>query len=86
MKKNKIHPKLKVQRGKIDHIDQKICDLVILRSKVVAKIKDIKKKNRIPLKDSRREQEIVLNLTRHLSPDEARRIKKVYKAIFSRAR
>lgn len=84
MKKNKIHPELKVQRRKIDRIDQKICDLIVLRSEVVAKIKDFKKINKIPLKDTRRELEIVSNLTRHLSPDEARKIKKVYKAIFSK--
>ena len=51
---------LKKTRSVIDEIDQKIIDLLRARKKLVLKISEIKNRERIDIRDSKRESEVML--------------------------
>lgn len=49
-------------REKIDKIDEKILKLISQRQKIVKKVGDFKRKQKMPLKDSSREKLVLDNL------------------------
>lgn len=57
--------KLDGLRNKIDDIDRKIIDLISQRLKVAKKIRKIKNKENIPVTDSKRETEVLLNIHKY---------------------
>lgn len=54
--------KLDKLRKKIDQVDRKIIDLVGQRLAVVKKISEIKKKDKIPVTDKKRETEVMAKI------------------------
>lgn len=65
---------IKVLRKKVDAVDKKILDLLKKRKKLTDKIKTIKKKEKLPERDLKREEVILKR---------AGKFRKVFKAILN---
>lgn len=76
--------KLSAQRDELDKIDQQIFSLIKERVEVVKKIGQLKKENKLKIKDINREKEILESLTNlskryKINP---RSIEKIWKELF----
>ncbi len=56
---------LKNYRKNIDKIDKKIVKLLIARFKIINKIANFKKQNKIGIKDKKREKEVTNNIKKY---------------------
>jgi len=72
-------------RKRVDGIDNRIVSLLSERFKVSGKIVEFKKKNKIKVKDKKREEKIVERLAKGSDLDK-NLIKKFYKIIFKFSR
>ena len=59
---------LSALRCEIDLVDRKIMELFEERFKIVERIKEVKKKNKIPIEDLKREEEIKKRFEEKLLP------------------
>ncbi len=72
-------------RKKIDIIDSKISNLLLKRFEIAKKIGEIKKKKNMPVKDFKREKE-VLNKISSKTETYGKELKEIYKKIIEKTR
>lgn len=76
-------------RREIDRIDSELLSLIAKRLEVAKKIGEYKKKNKIPIRDKKRESEIVnkrADAFRQLGHDDKEFIKKLFSLLFKKSR
>jgi len=80
---NYIMNKLKHYRKKIDLIDRNIVKLLLSRFKLIKRVANYKKINKIQISDEIRELEVLKNIEKHSKKDHSDFIKNIFKSIIN---
>lgn len=85
---SQYHKKMKEIRNQIDTIDKKIIALLGRRFKLVPKLAKLKKKEKLPIQDKKREEEMLSKLQKEAKKQgiDYKLIKKLYLEILKESR